>query len=209
MVQDLRTPKSSSEDDGAYGSWLPRDIPYNAAFEDSVLEILSKPVSNAKAIRVIPPGSNEAPQAGVSVRLHEIATSTLPQIALADLPLPLTDPRRKYESPVPGVLLTHPYGYLEGGPGITPDDDAFARHFISENRIRDPETLAEVVQREISGNLQLAQERMRARQEAIEHNQRVEKEIATLTDQMDLETRVLSKAREKAKERRERKENKG
>lgn len=209
MTQGPRTPKSNSDEDGVYGSWLPRDIPYDAAFEDSVLQVLSKSPSNAKPIRLIPTDSTEQPRAGVSVRLEDIDMSSLPQISLSDLPLPLSDPRRKYESPIPGIFLTHPYGFLEGGPGISPDDDEFARHFVSDNRIRDADSLSEVVQQQIKENVQLARDRMRAREEAVEHNRRIEREIATLTDQMDLETKVLNKAREKAKERRERKEAKG
>lgn len=206
MTQIPTTPRSEPDDESTYASRLPHEIPYDGDFQDSVQAVITNPPKTDPALRIIPNGSDEAPKQGTSIRESAIDRATLPQIAFSELPLPLSDSRRIYASPVPGINLTHPGGYLEGGPGIAPADDEFARHFIAENNIRTAEELEAAVQREISANVELLRQRMWNRAEAKERNKRIGKEIATLTDQMDLETKVLNKAREKAREKRERKE---
>ena len=201
------TPKSNSDEDGAYASWLPRDIPYNASFEDSICAILTadSPPKHT-GIRILHAGAPDSPKPGISIRAHDIPSTSLPTLTLADLPLPISDPRRKYASPIPGINLTHPGGYIEGGPGIAPSDDEFARHFVLEHGVRTAEELKRTVDRELEAGLALARERMRARKGAMATNERIRREMKSLAEQMEMETKVLNKAREKAKERRERRE---
>lgn len=208
MSQAPTTPKSEVSDEGPTASWLPRDIPYNSAFEDSVCDILTITDSSSSnvGLRVIPRDSFETAEPGESIHARDIPSSTLPEIPFSSLPLPLSDARRKYASPIPGINLTHPGGYLEGGPGIAASDDEFARHFVLEHKICAPAELEATVAREIAANLELAKARMEKRKEAREKNERVRREIKALSEDMDLEIKVLVKAREKAKERRERKE---
>lgn len=202
------TPNSNTDEDGAYASWLPRDIPYDVAFEDSICHILTSSNIPRKStgIRIIPDDANAKPVPNTSIRARDIDTSTLPSIPFEALPLDLNDPRRKYASPIPGINLTHPYGYLEGGPGISPSDDEFARHFVHEHKIRSVDALKQTVERELEANIELARERMRARKEAREKNERIEREIKSLGEQIEMEIKVLNKAREKARERKEKRE---
>ena len=210
MAQAPSTPKSNTDEDNVYASWLPRDVPYNASFEDRVCDILisEEPLAQSTGIRILPDDTSEEPQPDISVRSREIDPSTLPAITQSSLPLALSDPRRKYASPIAGINLTHPGGYLEGGPGIAPSDDEYARHFILEHKVRNGEELSVTVAREIEANLELARERMRARKEARDKNERIAREMKSLEEQMEMETKVLIKAREKARERRERRDRK-
>lgn len=208
MSQAPTTPKSNTDEDRNYASWLPRDIPYSVAFENSVCDILtsSDPSRRPTGVRIIAENAAEQSIPTVSLRMRDIDMSTLPIISLDTLPLDTNDSRRKYASPIPGINLTHPGGYFEGGPGIAPSDDEFARHFIHEHKIRGPKALKRTVEQELEANLQLARERMRARKEAREKNERIEREIKSLGEQIEMEIKVLNKAREKARERREKRE---
>lgn len=189
MSQPLGTPKSPSADTThCASSFLPRDIPYSAAFEDEIASILLAPPSN--------------PSMGISV--DEIDIPSLPHIDVTALPLPLSDPRRKYPSPISGLLLTHPNGYLEGGPGISHADDDFATNFIAEHGVRDVWTLHKTVAHEVQKQVEVARERAQNRQRAREKNEGIENEMRAMEEQLQLEMRVLGKARERARERRER-----
>lgn len=203
-----RDDPSPREDDPSYAQWLPRDIPYNAAFEDSVQRILSHPPSTHTGIRVLPDDSQEQPQPGKSARLSEIKPTDLPVIRFEDLPIPLDDPRRKFASPVPGIRLTHPGGYLEGGPGFCPEDDVFAQDFISAYKIRDAARLRAEVERQIAEHRELAERRMEAREGAAGQNARVEKELKTLMDQRAMEVKIETRMKEEARAKRERREKK-
>lgn len=192
MAQLPGTPKSPSDPQGHHhASYLPRDIPYSSTFEDEIASLLLTPPSD--------------PSPGVSA---PSSPSSLPSLDLSSLPLPITDPRRKYPSPIPGLLLTHPGGYLEGGPGISPSEDEFAGHFVAEHGIRDADTLRRVVEEEIEKQVEVARERARARRRAREKNEGIESEVRAMEEQLQLEMRVLGKARERARERRERRERK-
>ena len=171
-----------------HASWLPRDVPYNEAFEDAAADLLLAPASSRKPPSA-PPGD-----------------TPLPKLSLSDLPLALNDPRRRFPSSIPGLNLTHPGGYLEGGPGIDPSEDEFARHFVSEHRVHDAQGLAAAVAREVERHIGVARERARERRRARERNEQITADIKKAVDQMELETRVLNKAKERARERRERKE---
>lgn len=89
---------------------------------------------------------------------------------------------------------------------MDPADDEFARHFVAEHRVRDAAGLEAAKAREVARLVGVARDRARARRKAIERNEQIRAEIKTAVDQMELETRVLNKAKERARERRERKE---
>ncbi|KAF2219795.1 hypothetical protein BDZ85DRAFT_322176 [Elsinoe ampelina] len=184
MAQQPTAPASPSTDH-LHASYLPRDIPYSPTFEDAITILL-----------LSPPPSLPAPS--------PTPTTSLPHLPLSSLPLSPTDPRRTHPSPIPGLLLTHPGGYLEGGPGLSPSEDEFAAHFIAEHGVRDGETLARVVEREVQGQLEVARERARNRREGKRKNEGIEAEIRAMEEQLRVEMRVLNKARERARERRER-----
>jgi hypothetical protein len=183
---------------------------YNADFEDSLIApVLHSSNSDGSTqldsgIRVIPPDSTETPVSGVSVRASDISPESLPTILETDLPLPLSDPRRKFASPLPGVLLTHPHGYLEGGPPLDPTLDTFAEDFLSHRpNITKPQDLEKAVKREIESNVEVLKERLRARQRAKEKNEQVAKELKVLTDQHSMELRIQERMQEDARRKKE------
>jgi len=166
-------------------------IPYSAPFLDGLMTtVLDLPPSKTKG-RGRPP------------RPSDIDASNLPTIPLEELPLPLTDPRRKYKSAVPGVLLTHPGGWLEGGMaqelqspiasvgGTSP----YSQEFIARHRITNATELQRHVKRETAAKLEELKGCMRERREALEHNERIMREIKQLEDQRDTERRVEAKMR--------------
>ena len=183
---------------------------YNADFEDSLIAPILHS-SNADGstqlstgIRVISPDSTESPVSGISVRASDISPESLPTILESDLPIPLTDPRRKFASPLPGVLLTHPHGYLEGGPPLDPTLDTFAEDFLSHRpNITKPQDLEKAVQREIDEQMGVLRERLRARQRAKEKNEQVARELKVLTDQHSMELRIQERMQEDARRKKE------
>lgn len=189
-------------------TWLPRDIPYNAVFENSLSEVLTNPPSPTanRGLRIIANDSPTLPEPGVSVRLADIDPAALPTIAFADLPLPLSDPRRTYASPIPGVRLTHPGGYLEGGPGFSPDDDVFAHDFMSRFAISSADQLLDCRDREIARLVQDMRDRMRARTDALANNARLERELKTLMDQREMEVKIETRMLDDARKRREKRD---
>ena len=207
MAMVATPPNEAIAHQPSYATWLPRDIRYSDAFENSVQHTFESTPAGREGIVILPNDSPLAPEPGVSVRARDIDPGQLPSISLDQLPLPLDDPRRMYASPIPGIKLTHPGGYLEGGPGFAPDDDdAFARDFIAQFDIADPAQLRDVQTREIQQHIEEARKRMRARQEALQHNARIEKEIKTLTDQREMELKIETRMRDEAQTRRERRE---
>ena len=208
-------PTSPQEDHpaGTYATYVPHDLAYNIDFEDSLIAPVlhasnkdgsAQPISG---VRVIPTDSNEEPVPEVSVRASDISPESLPAIAETDLPLPLDDSRRKYASPLPGVLLTHPSGYLEGGPPLDPTLDTFAEDFLSHRpHIDNPTKLKRAVQKEIDSNVEILKERLRARQKAKEKNEQVAKELKVLNDQHDMELRIHERMQADAAKKKEAKE---
>ncbi|KXT18950.1 hypothetical protein AC579_8715 [Pseudocercospora musae] len=201
------TPPQEEQPNGAYASYVPHDLKYDADFEDALMQ----PVLNGRlkedGIRVIPEGSADTPVEGVSVRAQDISIESLPSISEEELPLPLDDPRRKFASPVPGIKLTHPGGYLEGGPGLDPEMDTFAEDFFDRNRhVNTSEDMRAAIQREIDENKELLQERLRARQEAKEKNERIEKELKLMQEEHEMERKVNKRMAESRKAKKEAKE---
>ena len=96
----------------AYACYVPHDLGYNPEFEDALIRaVLEQKVANASQT--------------VKSDVDDAEVLELPIIKEDELPLPLDDTRRVYPSPVAGLRLTHPGGYLEGGPGLDPDMDTF------------------------------------------------------------------------------------
>lgn len=206
MITTPPTEAAANVSNTVYAAYLPRDVPYNEAFEKSLQHALEHPPYTRDGITVLPNNSPVPPEPGVSVRARDVDAAKLPHVPFAALPLPLDDSRRVYASPVPGVRLTHPGGYLEGGPGFAPGDDAFVQEFIHQFGITDAAQLRDARDREIDQCLNEARERMQAKRDALEHNARIENELKTLMDQRDMELKIETRMRDEARERRERRE---
>ncbi|KAJ9668165.1 hypothetical protein H2201_001594 [Coniosporium apollinis] len=179
-----------------------------SAFDNAIMHIVLEPPSPSGIIILTDP--NEQPVENSSVRLADINPSTLPSIPAHELPLSLTDPRRIYRSPLPGLLLTHPSGSPEGGPSPFTSDpstrDGFSQHFIRSHGIRSSEELERRLGAAMQEQKDELRRRMRRREEAIEHNARVEKEIRNLVDQRAMEVKLEEKFKADAARRREERE---
>lgn len=105
-------------------------IPYSATFINALMShiLQSTPTTRADhGIRVLPTSQpnpenplpstsgRQSQRARNTIPLPSIDETALPKLALQDLPVALDDPRRVYKSAIPGVLLTHPGGFIEGG----------------------------------------------------------------------------------------------
>lgn len=187
---DQPTPISNVSGDGAeplqrYATYAPHDIPYSAAFEDSLQSAVLGDSTTASPAKLSSAADDES----------------LPAIAQSELPIALDDRRRVYDSTIIGhARLTHPQGFLHGGPGHAPSDpqiETLAQQLIEEHDIRDQSALDEMLQSEREKAVELLKERMRHRETARESNAQVERELALLSDQMDMELKVLNKARER------------
>nr|OQO22318.1 hypothetical protein B0A51_09913 [Rachicladosporium sp. CCFEE 5018]OQO22390.1 hypothetical protein B0A51_10853 [Rachicladosporium sp. CCFEE 5018] len=201
---------AGSSSNGRYASYVPHDLPYNEAYENAIMHITLHPDPNAKkGIRVIPEGSNEQLQEGISVRAADILWESLPVIAETDLPLPLDDPRRIYASQVPGILLTHPGGYHEGGPGLDPEMDTFAEDFTSRHgEVQNSAQLKVAKDKDVKANLELLKKQMLDRQKAVEHNTKIHSQLKALTEQHELELKLLKNSADEQRVKREARERK-
>ena len=189
--------------DSTYASYLPTDLPYNEDFQNEISRLLLNPDAQTnKGIRVIPETSDELPEEGISVRAKDILPSSLPSIPKDELPIPLSDPRRIYASKIPGVRLTHPGGYFEGGPGLDPKVDNFSQDYLGRNSdVRSATDLDAAKQRDIDMELEKARESAQKRLKAIEHNESIQKQIRALEAQHDMELKLQKRmaAEQKAK----------
>ncbi|KAK5129113.1 hypothetical protein LTR08_003901 [Meristemomyces frigidus] len=198
------TPPQEEQPNGAYASYVPHDLRYNADFEDSLTIAVLDAAAQQDGIRVLANDSVEQPINGVSVRARDVSLQSLPAIAEDELPVPLNDTRRIFASPVPGVRLTHPGGYLEGGPGLDPEVDTFCDDFLSHHEhVSSPNALRMVIQQEIDASVDLLHERLRARQKAKERNDQLEKELKTLKEQHGMELRIQSRMAEESQKKKE------
>ncbi|TKA67519.1 hypothetical protein B0A55_10141 [Friedmanniomyces simplex] len=201
------TPPQEEQPNGAYASYVPHDLAYTADFEDSLMRAALDPNATQDGIRVIPDDSPEQAETGVSVRASDVSLQSLPTITEEELPLPLTDPRRIFASPVPGVKFTHPGGYLEGGPGLAPEMDTFPDDYFQNNPdITSPDELRKAISREVEASVELLRERLRARRQAREKNEQIEKQLQTLREEHDMELRVHNKMAEVKRQKREARE---
>jgi hypothetical protein len=200
------SPSANEPTDGIYASYVPHDLKYNTDFEDSLVQALLDPEAKTDiGIRVIP----EAPEEGVSIRARDILLPSLPNVSEDELPLPLSDPRRVFASAIPGIKLTHPGGYLEGGPGLNPELDTFPDDFLNHNTdIGTVAALNTAIQSDIEAQIETLKERLRARQKAKEKNEQIEKELRALVDQHNMELKIQRRMAEEQKAKRAAKEKK-
>jgi hypothetical protein len=189
MSQSISPRAKGTQQQHQYATYQPHQIPYSAHYENALYHILEYPPRSRDAIFVIPDHSSEQPKQAVSVRARDIDPSSLPQLSLQQLPLSTHDPRRVFASPIPGIRLTHPGGYLEGGPGPSPEDQKkWAREFLEREGVESEEQLGMAVQHHMQQNMALAKDRMR--------------------DQREMEVKIETRMQEDAKKRRENREHK-
>lgn len=192
-----------------YASYVTHDLKYSAHFEDAIMRIALAAPATPDGIRVIPEHSAEQPIEGVSVRAQDILPESLPTIAEGDLPLPLDDSRRVFASAIPGIRLTHPGGYLEGGPGLDPQLDTLPNEFSSNHeQTRTTAEFDDARNQEIAENMSELMDRMRKREQALKQNEEVNKKLQELVLQHTMELKVHKKladdrrAKKEAKDRR-------
>ena len=124
----------------------------------------------------------------------------LPSISPSSLPLPLTSPLRKYPSPIPNLLLTHPAGYHTGGPGPSAGTIAeFTSRFVEDNNIKSKEELERKVDETMKERLDEVRERMKKRKEMFQRNEVVTKKIKLLEAQRRVEEKIEEKIRSERK----------
>lgn len=201
------TPPQEDQPLSIYASYVSHDLPYSAQFDDALVHVVLGSPPPQDGIRVIPEDSTEQPVDGVSVRADAVSWQSLPTISEDELPLPLDDPRRIFASPIPGVKLTHPGGYLEGGPGLDPEMDTFPEDFMSNNpSVNSSERLRAAVEQEIEASLDLLKDRLHARKMAKERNEQIEKELKLMSDDHSLELKIQRKMAEDRRIKKEAKE---
>jgi hypothetical protein len=203
-------PSTDEAADSQYASYLPSEIAYSAEFQNEISRIIaSEDAQTDNGIRVIPRSSSEVPKDGISIREQEIPPSSLPRMSKDELPLPLSDPRRIYASQFPGVKLTHPNGYYEGGPGRDPKADTFAKDYLSRNSdIRTAADLEAAKKRDMAAAVEEAKQAAQRRLAAIEHNENIHKKIRALEAQHDMELKLQKRMAAEQKAKREAKEKK-
>ena len=165
------------QEPAVHPNYTPHDLPYSESFENSLmLTILSPSPRNSPSL----PSPSQP----------------LPSISPSSLPLPLTSPLRKYLSPIPNLLLTHPAGYHTGGPGPSAGTIAeFTSRFVEDNNIKSKEELERKVDETMKERLDEVRERMMRRKEAVRKNNGVKREIEELEAQRRMEERVEEKIR--------------
>ncbi|KAK5139057.1 hypothetical protein LTR04_003928 [Oleoguttula sp. CCFEE 6159] len=186
------TPEDTNITDNVGDStWSLEDIPYDERFENDVMHLVISPPHNSSGIE---PSEAEAPDPSA--------------ISFTELPLPLSDARRVYRSPISGLLLTHPDGLLHGGPypNTVSSMSEVAQKFVQCHSISTSEQLERRVTHEIEAQKELLRQRMRAREEAVENNARVDRELAQLQAQREVEVKIEKRLMEEAREKRERRE---
>lgn len=192
-----------------HASYVPHDLKYSASFEDSLIDtVLSSQSHGRPGVRVLPEDSDEQPVPGQSIRIDQIDWNDLPRIEEDELPLPLDDRRRIFASHIPGVKLTHPGGYLEGGPGLDPEMDTFPEDFFANQAasIASSAQLQAAIAKEVDASMELLKQRLRARREAREKNERIGRELKTLIDQHEMELKIQSRMAEDQKRKKEARE---
>lgn len=203
------TPPQEEQPNGAYANYLPHDLKYREDFENAVAQVVLNPPQKSDGIRIIPEDSSEIPVEGVSVKADAISLQSLPQISEEELPLPLDDPRRIFASCIPGIKLTHPGGYFEGGPGLDPDLDSFPEHFFHNNPSAVNEsTLRAAEDKEIVSHFEELRKRMQERQRAKEKNEQIERDLKSMREEHSMELKVNRKLADKRRAQKEAKEKK-
>ncbi|KAI7228998.1 hypothetical protein KC330_g7646 [Hortaea werneckii] len=192
---------------GNWANYVPHDLKYAADFEDALAKVALDADATHDGIRVLPDSSDEQAVDGASVRAKDVSLQSLPNISEDDLPLPLEDSRRIFVSPVPGVKLTHPAGYLEGGPGLDPEMDTFQEDFLARHPdVTTPADLKSAVVKEVNEAVEQLKERLRKRRAAKERNEQIEKELKALRDQHEMELKIHNRMREESERKKEARE---
>lgn len=175
----LPTPGLSSSPTSPVIDYSPHTVPYNEEFENELMKVILHAPSNPSPRR-----RNE----------------DTPIISASDLPIPLSSHLRTHPSPIPGLFLTHENGYHTGGIGPSAHIvNEFAQRFIAERGIGagDVQALEQAVREQIQGRLEEAKTRMRKREEAVERNDKVQRELEDLRLQRQAELRVLERMKGK------------
>lgn len=201
------TPPQEEQPNGAYASYLPHDLKYSADFEDAVMHVVLNPPQQSDGIRIIPEDSSEIPVQGISVKEDAISLQSLPQILEEELPLPLDDPRRIFASPIPGIKLTHPGGYFEGGPGLDPNLDNFPEHFFGSNPSAvNSATLRAAIDKEIDLHHEELRVRLSERRRAKDRNEQIERDLRNMREEHSMELKINRKLAEERRVKKEAKE---
>lgn len=192
------TPPQEETTNNRFASYVPHDLKYDSAFEDSLIKVVLEGSATTNLEN--------------SVRLEDVSPDSLPVVTEDDLPLPLSDDRRSFPSPISGIQLTHPGGYIEGGPGLDPEMDTFVEDFIERNPDISSQSseavLRQAVQREVEQNLETLKERLRARRKAHERNEQIDKELKMMRDQHSMEMKINRKLADERRAKKEAKERK-
>ncbi|KAJ9637194.1 hypothetical protein H2199_007480 [Coniosporium tulheliwenetii] len=178
-----------------------------SAFDNAIMHIVLEPPSPSGIIILTDP--NEQPVENSSVRLADINPSTLPSIPAHELPSP--SPTPVVSTAPPPRPPPHPPQRLSRRRPLpfTSDPstrDGFSQHFIRSHGIRSSEELERRLGAAMQEQKDELRRRMRRREEAIEHNARVEKEIRNLVDQRAMEVKLEEKFKADAARRREERE---
>ena len=192
----MPSPPSSPDPVGAIVDQ--EDSPYSERFTDQLMRAVLDPVS-PKGTVVLDKGSSAITNSDV-VRLEDAA---LPDVSPLDVPLPLEDPRRVYRSAIPGVLLTHPGGPVEGGAPLNlagstvdssgppaPEVRELAQRLIKSNSIKSAAQLKKTIASETQKHLDDLRTQMQDRNEAIAENERLGKEIKQIEAERATERKI-------------------
>ncbi|KAK4959614.1 hypothetical protein LTR66_013027 [Elasticomyces elasticus] len=206
MAEEPLTPGQDQSDESCYADYSQQDLPGSEAFVTGLMEVMTGLPIPQDGIRIIPKDSDEQPVPGISVRECDINMRNLPKVHRDELPLPLDDPRRIYASEIPGVRLTHPGGYIEGGPGPAPSNDTYTKEFIKTFNIRTPAQLQFHKRREIDRGIEELRKEMQERKAAVEHNVRIQAQIDELEANWEIEKKTMLKKMAEKEAKKEQKE---
>jgi hypothetical protein len=169
------TPGLSSSPTSPVIDYSPHTVPYSETFENDLMNTILHPSSHPSPRR----------------QTHET-----PMISASDLPIPVHSHLRTHPSPIPGLFLTHENGYHTGGIGPSPRIvHEFAQRFIQERGVKDSDDLQREVHDEMERRLDEAKARMRSREEAVDKNKAVERELDDLRLQRQAELRVMERVK--------------
>ena len=135
-----------------------------------------------------PPEADSRPPGGAL----EITFPVLPE----ELPVQLDDFRRSHPSAIPGINLPSSSSSLSGAPG--PPDmvlHAMARDMIRENRINGPAAFAAFLDSELERQKAQLEHRMKKRSQAKTQNEELDRELAQLEMERNMQMRVAEKWR--------------
>ena len=188
------------------------NTPYSADFSNALIDISLENPNKKPSTKASGRAALEAATGDPDLREN----TQFPVVEEGELPIALNDERRKFESHVPGVMLTHPGGAIAGGsipslPAILPADtqgstqelDRRVRQLLQRQNLRTATQLRKYINSETQRQNDELKRRMRARKEALEQNEKIDKEIQQLEATRAMERRVEESMMEATKRRRE------